>query len=157
TIAANFDGVQILPGVNVIGASYPIDARPDTVVFTFSADVSASLTASDLVLTRTDAGAVPAVQSVQWSGTNKTATFFLTPGEPTTGTYLATLPAYCVNPASGQPLNADYTFQYTFLPGDATKDGSVNSVDFNLLALHFNQSGQTWSTGDFNYDGIVNA
>ncbi|HEX3356897.1 MAG TPA: dockerin type I domain-containing protein [Tepidisphaeraceae bacterium] len=156
TIAANFDHVQILPGVTVTGASYPINQRPDILKFTFSADVGATIAASDLVLTRSDGEAVPAVQSVQWDSSTKTATFFLSPGEPASGVYHATLPAYSVNTASGQTLNVDFTFLYSFLPGDANSDGIVNMADFNLLASHFNQSGQTWSTGDFNYDNVVN-
>ena len=33
----------------------------------------------------------------------------------------------------------------------------VNTLDFNALAAHFNQSGRYWYQGDFNYDGVVNA
>ena len=157
TIVANFDNVQILPGVTVNSASFPIDQRPDTLVFTFSTDVSATLSASDLVLTRANGGPVPAVQSVQWNASTKTATFFLTPGDPANGAYTATLPAYSVNATAGEPLNADFSFQYNFVLGDATKNGIVDSADFNILASHFNMTGQTWSTGDFNYDGVVNA
>ena len=67
------------------------------------------------------------------------------------------MPAYAVTSTAGQPLNADYVFPYTFLPGDATKNGVVDTLDFTILATHFGQTGQTWSTGDFNYDGAVNA
>jgi hypothetical protein len=41
--------------------------------------------------------------------------------------------------------------------GDATLDGVVDSVDFNLLASAFSQGGQVWGTGDFNYDGVVDS
>jgi len=41
------------------------------------------------------------------------------------------------------------------LPGDVDLDRSVGPGDFNLLASHFGQSGQTWSTGDLDGDGIV--
>lgn len=43
------------------------------------------------------------------------------------------------------------------LPGDATLDGVVNSSDFNSLASHFGQAGQTWGTGDFDYNQLVNS
>src|SRR5205814_3883518 len=46
--------------------------------------------------------------------------------------------------------------RYTFA-GDANLDGSVNSVDFNLLAANFGASGSIWTQGDFNYDDSVNA
>jgi hypothetical protein len=157
TTVANFDGVQILPGVQVTGASFPIDQRPDTIKVTFSVDVSGTLLPTDLQLVRADGGAAPAVQSVQWDAPSRTATFILAPGVPANGIYMATLPAYSVNSSAGQPLNAAYSFQYTFLMGDATRDGIVNTFDFDALATHFGMSGQSWSTGDFNYDHVVNA
>lgn len=41
--------------------------------------------------------------------------------------------------------------------GDATLDGSVNTLDFNLLAGSFGMTGTRWKQGDFNLDGTVNA
>ena len=32
----------------------------------------------------------------------------------------------------------------------------MDTVDFNILAASFSQSGKTFSQGDFNYDGSVN-
>jgi autotransporter-associated beta strand protein len=43
------------------------------------------------------------------------------------------------------------------LPGDADLNGTVNSGDFDTLALNFNQTGKFWIDGDINYDGTVNA
>jgi fibronectin-binding autotransporter adhesin len=45
--------------------------------------------------------------------------------------------------------------------GDATLDGTVDSLDFNQLATNFNKAGllaadSPWLRGDFNYDGNVN-
>jgi hypothetical protein len=40
--------------------------------------------------------------------------------------------------------------------GDATLDGSVNTLDFNLLAGSFGLTGARWKQGDFNLDGTVN-
>src|SRR5439155_26786564 len=68
-----------------------------------------------------------------------------------------TLPAYSVASAAGQPLNSQYVFTFIFLPGDANKDGVVNSLDFDQVAQHFGMSGQNWQSGDFNYDHVVNA
>jgi len=48
---------------------------------------------------------------------------------------------------------------YTLL-GDANLDGSVNGVDFAIMAANFNKADQVghsgWAEGDFNYDGSVN-
>ena len=40
--------------------------------------------------------------------------------------------------------------------GDANLDGTVNALDFNAVATGFGKSGSVWSSGDFNYDGVVN-
>jgi hypothetical protein len=61
-------------------------------------------------------------------------TFLLSPDAPASGAYTAKLPACAVNTSAGQPLNADYTFQYIFLPGDADQNGTVNTTDFTALA-----------------------
>lgn len=45
-----------------------------------------------------------------------------------------------------------FTIKYTWL-GDANLDGIVNSSDLSAIA----PAGTTWSAGDFNYDGKVNA
>jgi dockerin type I repeat protein len=39
--------------------------------------------------------------------------------------------------------------------GDANLDGTVDTIDFNLLAASFSQTGKVWFSGDFNYDGSV--
>jgi len=44
----------------------------------------------------------------------------------------------------------------TNIAGDATRDGRVNTLDFNVLAGQFGvSSGATWEQGDFNSDGAV--
>jgi fibronectin-binding autotransporter adhesin len=45
--------------------------------------------------------------------------------------------------------------RYT-LSGDSNLDGTVNTLDFNLLAASFNNSGKLWQNGDYNFDGFVN-
>ncbi|HLA85129.1 MAG TPA: dockerin type I domain-containing protein, partial [Thermoguttaceae bacterium] len=42
------------------------------------------------------------------------------------------------------------------VPGDANRDGHVDTVDAHALAAHWGQSGG-WTDGDFNDDGVVNA
>ncbi len=44
----------------------------------------------------------------------------------------------------------------TSKPGDVNNDGTVNILDLSVVALHWNQTGQTLSTGDINGDGTVN-
>ena len=44
-----------------------------------------------------------------------------------------------------------------FLPGDANRDGTVNGLDFNILASNFGCATAQWEQADFNYDGLVNS
>ena len=44
--------------------------------------------------------------------------------------------------------------KYTLF-GDADFNGTVETIDFNLLATNFGQSGKHWFDGDFDYSGTV--
>src|SRR5262249_11435613 len=58
---------------------------------------------------------------------------------------------------AGANVNAnDLLFRYT-LNGDASLDTKVDSVDFNLLAANFGQTGKSWANGDFNFDAKVDS
>jgi prepilin-type processing-associated H-X9-DG protein/prepilin-type N-terminal cleavage/methylation domain-containing protein len=57
------------------------------------------------------------------------------------------------NPAS--LASGTLEIAYTLL-GDVNLDGTVNGVDFGILAANFNHSVSRWDQGDFNYDGAVN-
>src|SRR5207237_8868050 len=41
------------------------------------------------------------------------------------------------------------------IPGDANFNGTVDTVDFNLLVTNFSQGGKGWGDGDFSFDTIV--
>jgi len=60
-------------------------------------------------------------------------------------------------PASfmGQSVNAQTVLMRYTYAGDANLDATVDTVDFNLLAANFSQSGKNWVNGDFNYDATV--
>jgi hypothetical protein len=54
----------------------------------------------------------------------------------------------------GQPADStSILLRYTF-DGDANLDGTVNALDFNMLATNYG-TGQYWFQGDFNDDGVV--
>src|SRR5207253_338077 len=55
--------------------------------------------------------------------------------------------------AGNELVNSSSTF--FVLCGDANRDRAVDTLDFNLLATNFGQSGHVFSEGDFNYDGFV--
>jgi autotransporter-associated beta strand protein len=57
------------------------------------------------------------------------------------------------NPAGLSPGTIE--IKYTLL-GDADLNGTVNGIDFGILAANFNKTVSRWDQGDFNYDNIVN-
>jgi phospholipase/lecithinase/hemolysin len=63
---------------------------------------------------------------------------------------------------AGLRFNPSYTSTSLTLTADATAgdanlDGVIDSQDFDILAMHFNQTSQNWLSADFNHDGVVNA
>ena len=70
--------------------------------------------------------------------------------------YEATVFAAGVTHELGEPLPADYIYNFFTLTADGNHDGHVNLIDFNILAGNFNQMNRDASQGDYNYDGIVN-
>jgi len=76
------------------------------------------------------------------------------------GNYRATISANGSSQTQDSAGNTPLTVIDTFfvLTADANHDRHVETGDFNVLSLNFNQtSGMNYGTGDFNYDGKVNA
>jgi hypothetical protein len=73
----------------------------------------------------------------------------------TDGNYRITLVPAGIADLSGNALAAGRTLDTYVLGGDIDRDRTVGPGDFNILASHFGQSGQTWSTGDLDGDGTV--
>ena len=44
--------------------------------------------------------------------------------------------------------------RYT-VAGDADLSGSIDTIDFNLVAANFSGTGRTFTQGDFNFDSSV--
>src|SRR5205085_10925941 len=58
-------------------------------------------------------------------------------------------------PFAGQNVdNTSVLVKYVY-SGDADLNGTVDTIDFNLLAANFSQSGKVWTDGDFDYSGTV--
>jgi hypothetical protein len=56
---------------------------------------------------------------------------------------------------SGQTVGANSILIKYTLAGDADLSGTVDTVDFNLLAGNFSQSGKVWLNGDSDFNGTV--
>jgi glucose/arabinose dehydrogenase len=134
---------------------------PHRLRFTFSEDVSASLSNADLVLTNTTTSQVVPTASLalEWNPATLTATFTF-PGLPgqilPDGQYAARIPAGGVTDPAGNALPQDVTVNFFFLQADVNHDAVVNLLDFNILAGNFGQSPRTFSQGDLDYDNVVN-
>jgi hypothetical protein len=73
------------------------------------------------------------------------------------GNYRATLPSGAVTDLAGNLLLSDVDLPFFVLLADANQDRHVNTIDFTMLAMNFNQTSKTFTQGDFSYDSKVNA
>ncbi len=121
----------------------------------FSESVRTSIGSGDVTVTRVGDGAVYAPTSVEYDRQSHVATFVIATPLPD-GRYRATINAGAVTDVAGNLLPATSPYEFSFLAGDANRDGRVNLADFNILASNFGQSNRTFGQGDFNYDGVVN-
>jgi hypothetical protein len=58
---------------------------------------------------------------------------------------------------SGQPVDASSILIRYTLAGDGNVDGTVDTVDFNVLVSNFSGAGKPWMGGDYNYDNTVDS
>ena len=56
---------------------------------------------------------------------------------------------------NGQVVSASSILIRYTLAADANLDATVDTLDFNLLATNFGQSGKDWTNGDFTYNSTV--
>jgi hypothetical protein len=95
-------------------------------------------------------------QSGGWSGSGLTSSLadasHRAIGLAEASTLFGTFPATLL----GQTVYATSVLIRFTSYGDANLDGSVDTIDFNLLAAHFSHAGE-WRDGDFNYDTSVDS
>jgi hypothetical protein len=144
-------------------------ALPHRLRYVFGENVSASLGTNDLMVENLTGGQpVPAASiSLSYDAATNTATFAF-PGFASgllpDGKYRATLLSTGITDAAGNLLDGDgngtpggdHVMNFFFLAGDANHDGTVNLLDFNIMAGNFGSTSARFSEGDFNYDGVVN-
>jgi hypothetical protein len=126
--------------------------------YTFSEDVSASLSTADLQVQNLTTGTfVPAANvSLVYAGGVARFSFVGLPNNALAdGNYRATLLAPGITDASGNPMAANHVYDFFFLNGDANRDRHVDVSDLGILATSWHVTPRTFSQGDFNYDGTV--
>jgi hypothetical protein len=124
-------------------------------VFTFNTNVPATLSESDLIVKNLTTGATLSPTNFTMTKAGGSAVFTFNGGVMPDGNYAASLDTQGVTDAEGDPLENHAPLAFFLLNGDADHDRTVGPGDFNLLASHFGQSGQTWGNGDFDGDGVV--
>jgi hypothetical protein len=131
--------------------------RGPAVEFVFNEDVSASLTPSDVSVYSFTANAwVPGPAGVEWVASTNTARFIL-PVDFPAGDYYFELASRAAADAWFNETPEAYPVWDYLLPGDANRDRAVNFADLLVLAQNYDQSGRTFSQGNFDYstDGLV--
>lgn len=146
----------------VVGSTFEVDLPQQALVVEFSEDVSASLVSGSIVLTNTTTSQTidPADIAVSYDTGTNLATFTFPNfayGVLPDGNYDLSIAPGALADAFGNALLTGHAFSFYFLNGDASRDGAVNSDDFNILATSFGLSGRVFSQGDFNYDGLVDS
>jgi hypothetical protein len=137
----------------IVGTSFLFDTAPQKLTYTFSEDVSASLSAADLYISDTTTYMSYSPTALSYDRLTNTATFSFGAALPK-GAYRAVLfPDGVTDPAGNALVAANNVYSFFFLPGDANHDGAVNFDDMVTLAQNYNAGGKTFKTGDFNYDG----
>lgn len=124
-------------GPVVLASQFHFQTPPQRLSFTFDTDVTASLSADDLLVQHLGTG-----QTIATSFTyaNETATFTFpgfAGGVFPDGHYRATLAAGKVEDVAGNPLAADVTLDFHVLAGDANRDRTVSLADFLVLRGNF--------------------
>lgn len=146
--------------VEVDGAAYAGDLGQH-LSFTFSSDVSASLSTSAVQVKNLSTAATFSPAGLQYDKATNTATFAFRGALPN-GRYQVTLLASAVADAAGHRLDgagdgipgSDYTFQFSAVTGDLNADGQVGFADLLMLAQNYGKAG-TFVDGDLNSDGTV--
>jgi hypothetical protein len=146
----------IIPSVPIItNAQFHFDTLPQKLLFTFSEDVSASLTLADIVVRKLSGGPIITPSGLSYNSATNVATVTFN-GVLADGRYRATLSGAGIISAVGIPMGTDYNFDFKFLQGDADNDGDVDVNDLGILATNWQRTQRTFSQGDFDYSGTVN-
>jgi hypothetical protein len=138
----------------VTEASFDVRSGRQKMVYRFSEDVSASLSADDLIVAAVPGGAAFAPSGYAYDPATNTATF--TFADLPNGNYRATLAAAGVSDAAGATLVSNNVLNFFILIGDINSDRAVNGTDFAILAGNFGKSGMIYAQGDLNGDRFVN-
>jgi hypothetical protein len=138
------------------------DTAPQKLRYTFSEDVSASLSLADIYVANSTTYQSYTPTGFAYDRLTNTATFTFGSVLPK-GVYGAYLFSDGVTDVAGNALDGDgdgvaggsNVFNFFFMPGDVNHDGAVNFGDLVVLSQNYGSAGKTFGQGDMNYDGKV--
>ena len=146
----------LTPSLLTVGSpAYDWQHLPQTLSFTFSADVSATLSRTTLNVRNLTTGKAIVPDALKYDAATNTAAFQFASALPD-GAYRATLSAAAFSDSSGRHLAADFSYSFFSLAGDVNHDAQVDFKDLVILAANYGHSGASFAQGDLNYDGTVN-
>lgn len=146
----------------VTSANFAYASNPQKLVYTFSEDVSATLSPADIYIINTTTYQSYSPASFSYDKASNTAVFSFGSMLPE-GNYRAYLFSDGITDAAGNQLDGDANgsaggsnvYDFWFLPGDTNGDGTVNFADLTAVAQNYGGSAKTYAQGDFNGDGRV--
>ncbi|MBC8105014.1 MAG: hypothetical protein H7Z14_00360 [Anaerolineae bacterium] len=142
-------------GPTVSNPQFNFRTSAQNLKFTYSENVQATLSVSDLTLTR-GATTIPGA-SIALSYAPNTATFTFpgfVNGMLPNGSYSALIPGFNVTDIAGNPA-ANAALNFSFLQGDTDGNGVVDFDDYARIDQGFNNNLTGFENGDFDYNGIV--
>lgn len=137
----------------ISNAVHGYDTAANTLGFTFSEAVT--IDSDDIILTFLGAGGGN-ITPTGFNYSSGVATYTLPTGLAD-GNYRVTFTSGQVKDSSDNVLASTYYFDFFVFAGDANHDRHVNVLDSYALGTNWYGTGKTYSQGDFNYDGIVDA
>jgi parallel beta-helix repeat protein len=146
----------------VTSSAFVYDAGPQKLEYTFSEDVSASLSTADIYVIDPISYQSYSPTGVTYDRASNTAVFTFGSVLPK-GNYRAYLFSDGVTDAAGNQLDGDnngsaggsHVFEFWFLPGDANRDGTVNFADLVAIGQNYGGADKSYHEGDLDGDGVV--
>lgn len=137
----------------VTQSDFDFRTTPTTLRIRFSEDVSSSLDASDLLLTRETSPSVSPT-TVTFDPQTFEATFTL-PAVLEAGDYSAQVVDGSITDRAGNALVRPAPIPFFHLPGDIDRDRRVGFSDLVILAQHYGQTNTKFEAGDLDSDQRV--
>ena len=138
----------------ITAATYRYQSAPHRLQFTFSHNVQGTFDSSDVTLVNRSSG-LPVAATLSYDTGTNTATFQFSGALPN-GDYRAHVRGAGVS-SGGVTMPVDLVYDFFYLAGDVTRDRSVNSTDFLVIASNFGKTGMTYGQGDLTGDGRVDS